>query len=141
VTTLISGLVCALCAAVLPIGILSELTSIGTLFAFVLVSLGVMILRRTHPNLDRKFEVPGGPYVVPIMGAITSGGLVCTATVPTIYRLFAWMGLGWIIYAFYGYKRSTLRNLTLPSAAAPPSETSEESTHEGAANETKAMQS
>jgi amino acid transporter len=103
--------------AVLPLDVLGELTSIGTLLAFVLVSLGVLILRRTHPHLKRKFMVPGGPYLVPVLGALVSGLLVSAATLSTIYRLFAWTGLGWIIYAVYGYRRSTLRTMTLPAAA------------------------
>jgi len=116
VTTLISGSICALAAGVLPIDILGELTSIGTLFAFVLVCLGVMVLRIRQPDLPRKFKVPGGPYLVPLLGALSSGTLVCTATVPTIYRLFAWMGLGWILYFCYGYKHATVRKQRMPNS-------------------------
>jgi APA family basic amino acid/polyamine antiporter len=106
VTTILSGVLCALCAAVLPINVLSELTSVGTLFAFVLVCLGVLVLRYKQPDLPRRFKVPGGPIFVPLLGALTSGLLICTATVETLYRLVAWMAVGWLIYAFYGYKRS-----------------------------------
>jgi APA family basic amino acid/polyamine antiporter len=109
ITTIITGVVCAVAGGVLPIDILAELTSIGTLFAFVLVSLGVMILRVRRPDLPRSFRVPGGPYVVPILGALTSGLLMYTATTATIIRLFAWMAVGLAVYFAYGRKHSRLR--------------------------------
>ncbi len=108
VTTIISGLVCAVAGGMLPIGILGELTSIGTLFAFVLVSLGVMILRIKRPDIKRGFSVPGGTYLVPILGALSSLALMGTATNATIVRLFVWMGLGFAIYFMYGYSHSKL---------------------------------
>ena len=109
VTTIITGVVCAVAGGVLPIDILAELTSIGTLFAFVLVSIGVMILRIKRPEIPRPFRAPGGPYVVPILGAVTSGLLMYTATTATIIRLFAWMAIGLAIYFAYGRKHSRLR--------------------------------
>lgn len=109
VTTIITGIVCALAGGLLPIDILAELTSIGTLFAFVLVSLGVMILRLKRPEIPRAFRVPGGPYLVPICGALTSGLLMYTATTHTIIRLFVWLALGLVFYYFYGRKHSKLR--------------------------------
>jgi APA family basic amino acid/polyamine antiporter len=108
VTTIITGLVCAVAGGILPIDILAELTSIGTLFAFVLVSIGVMILRLKRPDLPRSFKVPGGPYVVPILGATTSGILMYTATTATIVRLFVWMAIGLVIYFAYGRRHSKL---------------------------------
>ena len=109
ITTIITGVVCAICGGVLPIEVLAELTSIGTLFAFVLVSLGVMILRIKRPEIPRAFRVPGGTYLVPILGALTSGLLMYTATTHTIIRLFAWLAIGLVVYAFYGRKHSKLR--------------------------------
>ena len=114
VTTIITGIVCAIAGGLLPIDILGELTSIGTLFAFVLVSLGVMILRIRRPDIPRAFKVPGGAYFVPICGALTSGVLMYTATTATLIRLFAWMALGVVFYWAYGRKHSRLRN---PEAA------------------------
>ena len=115
ITTIITGIICAIAGGMLPIDILAELTSIGTLFAFVLVSLGVMILRLKRPDIPRVFKVPGGPYFVPIMGALTSGGLMYSATTHTIMRLFVWLALGMVFYYFYGRKHSKLR---LAAAAA-----------------------
>jgi APA family basic amino acid/polyamine antiporter len=109
ITTILTGLVCAVAGGLLPIDILGELTSIGTLFAFVLVSIGVMILRVRRPNLPRAFKAPGGPYLVPVLGALTSGLLMYTATTATILRLFGWMALGLVIYGAYGRKHSKLR--------------------------------
>ena len=109
ITTILTGIVCAIAGGVLPIDVLGELTSIGTLFAFVLVSIGVMILRLRRPEIPRAFRVPGGPFVVPLLGALTSGVLMYTATTHTLIRLFAWMALGLLIYAFYGRKHSKIR--------------------------------
>jgi basic amino acid/polyamine antiporter, APA family len=109
VTTAITGVICAVAGGILPIDILGELTSIGTLFAFVLVSIGVMILRIKRPDIPRAFKVPGGTYLVPILGALTSGLLMYTATTATIIRLFAWMAIGLLIYYAYGRKHSKLR--------------------------------
>ncbi len=109
VTTLITGCICAVAGGVLPIDILGELCSIGTLFAFVLVCLGVMILRLKQPDVERKFRVPFGPYLVPILGALTSGLLMYTATTHTIVRLFVWMALGLVIYLIYGRRHSKLQ--------------------------------
>lgn len=110
ITTLVTGILCATCAALLPIDVLAELTSIGTLFAFVLVCIGVMILRIQHPHLPRAFKVPGGPYLVPSLGALTSLGLIVVSKPSTLYRLFAWMGLGIIIYFAYGRWHSVENN-------------------------------
>jgi APA family basic amino acid/polyamine antiporter len=109
VTTIITGVVCAVLGGILPIDVLAELTSIGTLFAFVLVCLGVMILRLRRPDIPRVFRAPGGPYVVPILGVLSSGGLMYAATAATIIRLFGWLAIGMVIYYFYGRKHSTLR--------------------------------
>jgi APA family basic amino acid/polyamine antiporter len=110
ITTIVTGIICAVAGGILPIDLLGELTSIGTLFAFVLVSLGVMILRLKRPEIERKFRVPGGNYFVPIMGMLTSGLLMYTATTATLIRLFVWMAIGLVIYFMYGRHHSKLRN-------------------------------
>ncbi len=111
ITTILTGIVCAVAGGMLPIEILAELTSIGTLFAFVLVSIGVMILRVKRPDLPRSFRVPGGNYLVPTLGALSSAALMGTATPHTIMRLLAWLALGLVFYYFYGRKHSRLRKL------------------------------
>jgi APA family basic amino acid/polyamine antiporter len=70
-TTIVTGLIVALAAGFTPIGVLGHLVSIGTLFAFVVVSLGVLVLRRTHPDLARPFRTPWVPFV-PIASALVS---------------------------------------------------------------------
>ena len=109
VTTIVTGVVCATAGGVLPIAILAELTSIGTLFAFALVSAGVMILRIKRPDIPRSFKAPGGPYVVPILGVVTSVGLMGFATSATKVRLFLWMAIGLAVYFGYGRKHSKLQ--------------------------------
>ena len=118
VTTILTGILVALGGGLLPIDVLGELTSIGTLFAFVLVCLGVMILRIKRPDLERKFRVPGGAYLVPISGASVSFLLMCTATTPTILRLILWMAVGLIVYAAYGRRHSKVRALKLMESGA-----------------------
>ncbi|RKP24494.1 amino acid/polyamine/organocation transporter, APC superfamily, partial [Syncephalis pseudoplumigaleata] len=110
ITTIITGIVCAVAGGVLPIDVLGEMTSIGTLFAFFLVNVGVIILRFTAKDTPRRFKVPGGPFLIPGIGAILSVGLIATATVPTIERLFIWMAIGFVIYFGYGYRHSYLNH-------------------------------
>ena len=109
IATIITGTCCVMLAGLLPIDILAELTSVGTLFAFMVVCLAVIALRRKEPDRHREFRVPGG-CIIPLLGAGSSLLLICTATRPTIYRLFGWMALGLIFYASYGYHHSRLNN-------------------------------
>jgi basic amino acid/polyamine antiporter, APA family len=109
VTTIITGAAVMLAGGLLPVGVLSQLTSVGTLFAFVLVSLGVLILRRKRPDLPRGFRVPGGDYLVPIGGVCTSLYLMLQETTGTLVRLFGWMAIGLCVYVAYGRKHSKLR--------------------------------
>lgn len=109
VTTIIGGVACALAGGLLPIEVLGELTAIGTLFAFVLVCLGVMILRLRRPDLPRAFRVPGGPFVVPVLGTLSSAALILSATAATLGRLAIWLVLGFVVYFAYGFRHSRLR--------------------------------
>ena len=98
---------------------LSDLTSVGTLFAFVLVCLGVMILRLRMPDAPRKFKVPFGPFLIPSLGALTSLLLIVVAKPSTLYRLVGWMFVGMIIYVFYGRRHSIANNPSRKKVTSP----------------------
>jgi len=104
--TIITGVVAGLLAFWLPLVTLGELVNIGTLAAFVLVSIGVIVLRRTRPDLPRAFKVPGYP-VVPILSALACFLLTGFLTTGTWLRFFVWMAIGLVIY--FGYSRSHSR--------------------------------
>jgi len=117
--TLIVGVVVALMAAVIPLTELAELVNIGTLFAFIVVSIGVIILRRTRPDLPRPFRVPGSP-VVPILSVLACLYLMLNLPVETWLRFLVWMGIGFIIYFAYSRQRSRIgRDPELPRTPAP----------------------
>lgn len=103
----ICGTLVALTAGLLPIGELSQLTSIGTLFAFIIVSVGIIVLRVKEPDHPRGFVCPGYPYV-PALGAIMSFMLMCSLHAETWIRFVVWMGLGLIIYFVYSKQNSLL---------------------------------
>ena len=92
----------------LPLQLLGQLVNIGTLLAFVLVCIGVIILRRTRPDLDRPFKTPWVPFV-PIMGIVCCFGLMLTLPEDTWIRLIAWLIIGLVIYFGYGRRHSRLQ--------------------------------
>ncbi|ACU73043.1 amino acid permease-associated region [Catenulispora acidiphila DSM 44928] len=101
-STILLGLVVACFAAVIPLKALAELVNIGTLAAFILVSLGVIILRRTRPDLPRAFRTPAVPYV-PIAAILSCLWLMLNLPVNTWIRFGAWMAIGLVVY--FGYSR------------------------------------
>ncbi|CAF1499575.1 unnamed protein product [Didymodactylos carnosus] len=109
VSTLITGVLCAACAGVLPIDVLGEMTSIGTLLAFFLVHIGIIIMRFTHKDTPRRFRVPGGPWFIPPLGAAVCLLLMITSSKATGIRLVVWLVIGLIIYFCYGIRNSKLR--------------------------------
>jgi APA family basic amino acid/polyamine antiporter len=108
VTTLITGAIVMLASGFTGIAVLGELVSIGTLFAFVIVSLGVIVLRRTRPDLERPFKTPFVP-ALPIASAIVSTALMAALPAATWIRLVIWMAIGLVIYFAYGRSHSNLR--------------------------------
>jgi basic amino acid/polyamine antiporter, APA family len=106
--TLTYAAVVLVMAAFVPLTTLADLVSIGTLFAFVLVSVAVPILRRTRPDLERRFRVPGSPFV-PILSALACLYLMFNLTVETWLRFLVWMAAGLVFYFIYGYRHSRMR--------------------------------
>jgi APA family basic amino acid/polyamine antiporter len=115
VSTLVTGAVVATAAGLTPIGTLGNLVSIGTLMAFVIVSIGIVILRRTRPDLPRPFRMPLVP-VLPLLSALVSLALMLSLSWDTWVRLIIWMAIGVALYVVYGYRHSRLRASTAPVA-------------------------
>ncbi|UQS27093.1 amino acid permease [Amycolatopsis thermalba] len=105
--TVLVGLLVAVAATFFPANKLEEMVNVGTLFAFVLVSAGVLVLRRTRPDLPRAFRVPWVP-VVPILAILACLWLMLNLTVLTWLRFLAWMALGVVIYFVYSRRHSLL---------------------------------
>jgi APA family basic amino acid/polyamine antiporter len=108
ISTLLTGSVVALGCSVLTPDQAIGLTNIGTLFAFILVSLGVIVLRVRNPDANRPFKVPLYP-ITPILSALACAGLVLGLEASNWIRLFVWLAIGLTVYAAYGYKNSVLR--------------------------------
>ena len=117
-TTAVSGLVVACAGGFFPIDLLSELIAVGILFAFVLVSLGVMVLRLRQPELVRPFRVPGGPFLIPLASAGICSGLMVTTSGFGSVRLAIWLLLGLLFYATYVRRHAKLRQVGRPTPVA-----------------------
>ena len=109
ITTIITGIVVALVAGLTQIQAVGEMTSIGTLFAFVVVSLAVIVLRIKRPDAPRPFRVAGG-WTIPILGVVSCLYLMLSLSTITWVRFLAWLDLGMLIYWFYGRTHSMLRD-------------------------------
>jgi len=108
VSTIITGSVAMIVSGILPISILGELVSIGTLLAFIIVCISIIVLRKSRPEINRPFRTPWVP-TVPILGASICFIQMASLPLDTWLRLIIWMGIGFAIYFFYGTKHSKIR--------------------------------
>ena len=107
--TVLVGVLVAIAASVFPMSKLEEMVNVGTLFAFVLVSAGVIVLRRTRPDLPRAFKAPWVPWL-PIAAIVACVWLMLNLTALTWVRFLIWMAIGLVIYFLYGRRHSALAN-------------------------------
>jgi APA family basic amino acid/polyamine antiporter len=123
IATLITGVLAATFGGLLPIGILGELVSIGTLVAFIVVCIGVVVLRYTRPDLERPFKVPAVWFTAG-MGVFFCAAMAYSLPEATWWRLVIWSAVGFALYFGYGYSHSRLRRKggdgSLPGAAPSP---------------------
>ena len=108
VTTIITGVLVGGIAAFATVDEMVSLTNIGTLFAFILVCIGVVILRRKDPDRPRPFRVPFGPYLLPLLGAVSCAALIYFLPEGSYWRFLGWLAIGLAIYLAYGYSRSAV---------------------------------
>jgi APA family basic amino acid/polyamine antiporter len=107
VATWVAGFFVAIPAGIFDIGTLADLSNIGTLFAFILVSIAVLILRKRQPDRPRSFRVPWTPFI-PIASVVSCFILMASLTVENWLRFFVWLLIGLCVYHFYGRKHSEL---------------------------------
>jgi APA family basic amino acid/polyamine antiporter len=110
VGTIVTGAVAAVIAGFVPLGLLGELISIGTLLAFAIVCAGILILRRIAPTAPRPFRTPWVPWI-PLAGIVCCVLLMLSLPHDTWIRLIVWLGIGLLVYASYGHRHSKLRGL------------------------------
>jgi APA family basic amino acid/polyamine antiporter len=96
-------------AAFVPARVVGEMTSIGTLFAFILVCVGILVMRKKMPDAPRAFKTPLVPFV-PIAGVITCGYLMYSLPLESWLRLIVWLIIGFVIYFGYSVKHSRINN-------------------------------
>jgi basic amino acid/polyamine antiporter, APA family len=110
ISSIVVGFFVAILATLIPLSVLDEMTSVGTLLAFALVSAGVIVMRRTHPEAPRPFKTPMVP-LIPILSVLASGTLIVSLSYWTQLRLIIWLIIGLFIYFTYGRKNSKVQAL------------------------------
>jgi APA family basic amino acid/polyamine antiporter len=129
VTTILTGVFVGVTAMFTSLDEMVNLTNIGTLFAFILICLGIIILRYKDPDRERPFRVPFGPLLLPVLGIVSCLGLIYYLPPSSWWRFVGWLGVGLVIYLLYGYRHSRLRGAGPrpptfnPASGLPPSET------------------
>jgi basic amino acid/polyamine antiporter, APA family len=108
VSTMLTGSIVAIAAGVTPLATLGQLVSMGTLLAFVLVCIGIIMLRKSQPDAPRPFRTPGMPWV-PILGALACLAQMLSLPLATWVRLFVWLAIGLAVYFGYGQRRAAAR--------------------------------
>ncbi|HJT70028.1 MAG TPA: amino acid permease C-terminal domain-containing protein, partial [Terriglobales bacterium] len=121
-TSIVVGFCVAILATLLPLRILDEMTSVGTLLAFVLVSAGVIVMRKTHPEVQRPFKTPWVP-LIPILSILASGALIVSLSYWTQLRLVGWLIIGLVIYFTYGRKHSKVQVARRSESVSKPAPT------------------
>jgi APA family basic amino acid/polyamine antiporter len=106
-STILTGVVVALAAALIPLRVLAELVNIGTLLAFVIVCAAVLVMRKKQPDAARPFRCPGVP-LVPVLGIALCLVLMFSLPAENWLRLFVWLAIGLVIYFTYGRHHSVL---------------------------------
>jgi APA family basic amino acid/polyamine antiporter len=117
--TIITGVFVGVTAMFTSLDAMVDLTNIGTLFAFILVCLGIMILRVKDPDRERPFRVPGGAFLLPILGVISCLILAVYLPPKSWWRFVYWLLAGLVVYVTYGYHHSRLRRGTPPGGRPP----------------------
>jgi APA family basic amino acid/polyamine antiporter len=107
VSTIITGIIAMIISGILPISILGELVSIGTLLAFIIVCVSVLVLRKTKPDIHRPFKTPWVP-LIPILGVLFCFAQMISLPFDTWLRLIVWMAMGFLIYFLYGIRHSRI---------------------------------
>ena len=110
ISTIITGVLVGVFALFSSLDAMVDLTNIGTLFAFFLVCIGIIILRIKDPDRERGFRVPGGTWLVPLLGAASCLGLAYFLPLSSWIRFGAWLAVGLVVYFFYGWSHSRLRH-------------------------------
>jgi APA family basic amino acid/polyamine antiporter len=108
VTTILTGVLVGVTAMFTSLDDMVNLTNIGTLFAFILICLGIIVLRFKDPDRERPFRVPFGPVLLPVLGIVSCLGLIYYLPPSSWWRFVGWLGVGLVIYLLYGYRHSRL---------------------------------